>query len=114
MSRNMRAVRVEWSVFASLFIQPEAFETLAQAIMQKEYDYEYDYSAGDEAFKFRVSDGHAFLNRVRDCDTASVILKLKKDLREDAMMCLENMKALEPEWRRFIAEDGSVEIWIDG
>jgi len=114
MSRNMRAVRVEWSVFASLFIPPEAFETLAQAVMQKEFDYEYDYSAGDEAFKFRVSEGHTFLNRIRDCDMASVIGKLKKDLREDARMCLENTKALEPEWRRFISEDNSLELWIDG
>jgi len=114
MSRNMRAVRVEWSVFASLFMPPEAFETLAQAVMKKKFDYEYDYSAGDEAFKFRVSDGHVFLNRIRDCEAASVVRKLKKELREDAMMCLENMKALEPEWRRFIAEDNSLELWIDG
>ena len=114
MSRNMRAVRVVWGAHAGVFVLSDDFEKVADAIIAAAFEWNCEWSDPDEAFRFRVSDGHAFLNRVRDCNPKEVAENLDRAMRDDAIRCIENMQALEPEWRDFVDKDGSLEIWVDG
>ena len=114
MSRNMRAVRVEWSECASVFMPSDKFEELAGVLIDGMFDYSCEWSDPDEVFKFRTVHGHRFLDRIRDCKPRYVVQQLDEYLREDAIACLENLKAMESDWRTFVEEDGSLEIWIDG
>ena len=114
MSRNMRAIRIVWGEHAGVFVLSDDFEKVADAIIADAFDWNCEWSDPDEAFRFRASDGHAFLNRVRDCNPREIAKKLDRVIRDDAVRCVENMQALEPEWRSFVEKDGSLEIWVDG
>ena len=114
MSRNMRSVRVVWGEHAAVFIPSDDFEKLADAHIVGAFDWSCEWSDPDEAFRFRTRDGHAFLNCVRDCNPREVAKKLDRLIQDNAIRCLENMQALEPEWRSFVEKDGSLEIWVDG
>jgi len=114
MSRNLRAVRVEWGPCASVFVSPDQFEEVATALMGGEFKYSCEWNGADEVFKFWTSEGKRFLDRIRNCKPADVLAKLDKSFREEASRCLENLKALEPNWRAFLDKDGQLELWVDG
>ena len=114
MSRNLRAVKVEWGPCASLFMTPEAFEQLIAGIVGERFKYEYKWNDADEVFKLWVEDGRQFLDRVRDCAVAASVKALDKAVRKDAVLCLNNLKALEPDWRGFVDQHGHLEVWVDG
>lgn len=112
MSRNVRAVRVEWGPHASLIMDPDKFDDLVETVFGKEFTYEWN--AADEVFKLWVVDGQGFLDCVRDCDSGETVSGLSESVQDDAMACLENLKALEEEWRGFIDKNGALEVWVDG
>lgn len=115
MSRNMRAVRVEWGAFASLLIGPEQFENVVTELLGGDDDgYSYDWNDADEVFKLWLKDGKRFLDRVRDCQADELFAAWEDPERPDGLCCLQNLKALESEWRPFIDDDGHLEIWVDG
>ena len=114
MSKNIRPVRVEWGMSASLFVDPEKFEDLVLAIMGENFEYYYRWNEADELFKFWSVEGSRFLDCVRDCQTDKVKVSLDESIREDAVSCLENMKSMEPEWRTFLDKEGALELWVDG
>lgn len=114
MSRNLRAVKVEWGPCASLIVTPDAFEQIIQAVIDERIVYEYRWNDADEVFKLWVEQGELFLDLVRDCRTRAVLALLDKAMAHEALPCLKNLKALEPEWRRFIDRNGHLEIWVDG
>ena len=114
MSRNMRAVRTEWSPCASVFVSPDEFEKLLALLIDNMFEYSFEWSEPDEAFKFRTVQGHRFLDRIRGCKPRYVVQQLPERLRNDAMTCLDNLQAMEPDWRTFVDEDGQLEIWVDG
>ena len=114
MSKNIRAVKVTWGQFASLFIDPEQFEELVQALMGEEFQYDYRWNDADEVYKLWSKEGSRFLDHIRDCETEKVVALLEASIREDATSCLENLKSEEPEWRTFLDQEGALELWVDG
>jgi len=114
MSRNIRAVRVEWGPFASVFMASDRLEELLDAIIGDRFRYRYDWNGADEVYKFWTGDGARFLDLVRDCNVSEVVAQIDEDLREDALACLENLKAMELSWRKDIDKDGQIELWVDG
>lgn len=114
MSRNLRAVKVEWGPCASLFMAPEDFEQLVRVIVDGRFQYEYQWNGADEVFKLWVDRGSEFLDILRACSIRRTVKALDRSLHKDAVSCLKNLKALEPEWRCFIDRNGHLEIWVDG
>ena len=114
MSRNMRAVRVEWGPSASVFVSRDQFEELVGALMGDEFKYTCEWNNADEVFKFWTSEGRRFLDRVRDCDLDEVLKEIDRSFREEAGLCLLNLKSLEPDWRAFLEKHGPIELWVDG
>jgi len=114
MNRDIRAVSVEWGPFASFPMDSSRFEVLLYALFGEEFKYRYDWNGAEEVYKFWTEEGHRFLDRVRDCDLSEVVAHLDEDLRENARLCLENLRAMEPEWRKTIDRDGQIELWVDG
>ena len=114
MSRSMRAVTVKWGPAGSVFLDPERFDDLVAAVAEDELEFKYEWADADGVFGFWTGEGNAFLDRVRDCDPQQVIARLDEELRDDALSCLENLKALEKSWRGFIDKEGALEVWIDG
>ena len=114
MSKHLRAVRVEWGMFASLFIEPEKFENLVLALMGEEFQYDYRWNEADEVFKFWTKQGSCFLDRLRDCQIEKVLALLEESILEDATSCLESLKSKEPEWCTFLDKEGALELWVDG
>ena len=114
MSRNMRAVRTEWGPCASVFVSADQFEELVGALMGDKFRYTCGWNAADEVFKLWTPEGRYFLERVRDCKPDEVTKELNRSFREEARLCLENLKSMEPEWSTFLDEDGQLELWVDG
>ena len=114
MSKSMRAASVKWGPHASLCIDPERFPELAEAIVHGEIKFSYDWNDADGVFKFWTGQGRRFLDRVRDCDAKEVAGRIDEPGRNDAVSCMENLRALEESWRAFVDEDGALELWIDG
>jgi hypothetical protein len=114
LSRNLRAVKIQWGPCASLVIAPEAFEKLAGAVIGGRFAYEYKWNNADEVFKLWVEKGSEFLDTVRDGSTRDIVDALDKPLRRDAFCCLRNLKSLEPDWRAFIDRNRALEVWVDG
>jgi len=114
MSRNMRAVKVEWSECASVFMPSDDFEKLAAVLIDEMFQWSCEWSEPDEVFKFRTAQGHRFLDRIRGCKPRYVAQQFPEGIRNDVIACLENLQAMESDWRTFVEEDGSLEIWIDG
>ena len=113
MSRSLRAVKVEWGPHASLVMEPAGFENLVSAIIGDRITCEYDWNAADEVFRLWTEEGHRFLDLVRDCEVMSVVQRLDESIPQDATFCLENLKAVEPEWRRYVDKNGHLQIWVD-
>ena len=90
------------------------FEHLVVAIMDPSFKFSYEWNTADEVFKFWTAEGSRFLDGIRDCNTEDVVSRFKKPLRNDGALCLENLKSMEPGWRNFVDQDGSLEIWVDG
>lgn len=114
MSRNMRAVRVEWGPSASVFVSADQFEELVAALMGEEFKYTCEWNGADEVFKFWTKEGKRFLDRVRGCKPDEALKQIDESFREEARLCLENLKSLEPDWRQFLDKDGQIEVWVDG
>ena len=114
MSRNMRAVKVEWGPAASVFVSADQFEELVMALMGDEFKYTCEWNNADEVFKFWTKEGRPFLDRNRDCEPDKVLDKLDRSYREEARLCLENLRSLEHDWRQFLDKDGHLEVWVDG
>ena len=112
MSRNMRAVKVDWGDHAAVFLSEDDFEQLLTTILRQ--SVEFRWNDADEVHKFWTERGAQFLDAVRDCVAADVASQLDTAVRDDAMQCLNNLKALEPEWRMYLDKHGKLEIWVDG
>jgi hypothetical protein len=110
----MRAVRVTWGPAASVFIDPDSFGALVIALFGTRLKWSYEWNEADEVFKFWTEDGNRFLDKVRGCKPDRVARKFDRKLRKDAELCLKNLKAAEPEWRKFVEKDGCLQIWVDG
>ena len=113
MTRSMRAVRTEWADAGAIFMDPEDFRDLVAAIVGTETTFTYIESAADAVHKLFVGCGRTFLDLVKRCDARKVVRGLPRELRRDALGCIENLKALEPAWRNFIDSDGHLQVWVD-
>ena len=126
MSRNMRAVRVTWGPAASVFMCPDWFEQLAEMLLGYRHCFTYGMNEADQVYKFWTENGARFLDKVKSCKPERVARKLVPslrrlyleegcypELREDAVQCLKNLKAIEPQWRRFLDKDGHLTVWVD-
>lgn len=114
MSTNMRAVSVTWGPAVSVFIDPDSFGALVIALFGTRLRWGYEWNQADEVFKFWTDKGHGFLDRIRNCKPEEVARKLDRKSRKDAELCLKNLKAVEPEWRKFVEKDGYLQVWVDG
>jgi len=98
----------------SIFLSPDDFIILVGEVMGDKLNWSCEWNQADEVFKVWTDDGRAFLDKVRSCKPTVIVKVFDEAARKDARICLDNLKAMEPEWRKFIDEDKSLQVWVDG
>ncbi len=114
MSRTIRIVKTIWGDATSLFVDTAEFESMLFELANNEIPYDYNWHDVDMAFKFWTAKGELFLDRIRDIKLDVIMSRMEQHSYEEVKACLENMKTLEPDWRKFLDKDGALELWIDG
>ena len=98
----------------SIFLGSDDFIIIIGELMGDKTNWSCEWNQADEVFKIWTNDGRTFLDKVRHCKPARVVEALDKESRKDAELCLKNLKAVEPEWRKFVEKDGCLQVWVDG
>ena len=113
MSKNLRPVRVEWGPCSGTLLSEDQFADLLELVTGDLTVLFYGRSKTDKVCKFWLQEGAQFLDHVRDCNPELTVKDMDESYRQDALSCLQNLQALEPQWRSFIDEHDHLEIWQD-
>lgn len=120
MSKSFRPVEEIWGDSSSSFLQPEDLEDVLITIA--EHSFAGDVEAADylDVRSIWIENAVNFFDYVKDKSTDFIIANLldhvsviNDDDVDDLKSVIENIKALDAEWRKSIQEDGSINFYID-
>ena len=115
-TRMRRSRRTEGLRFLAqeTVLSPADFIILIGELMGDKLNWSCEWNQADEVFKLWTDNALAFLNKIRHCRPAVIGKAFDKASRKDARLCLGNLKAVEPEWRKFVDKDNCLQVWVDG